>query len=54
MTMMMTCSTQKIAGDKMAYVIATEEFSQLERRLNNAVMQTSEAVDSPEAEAFER
>ena len=54
MTMMMTCSTQKIVGDKMAYVIATDEFSQLERRLNNAVMQTAEACESPEAEAFAR
>ena len=54
MNMMMTCSTQKITGDKMAYVIATEEFSHLERRLNNAVMQTHEAVDTPEAEALAR
>ncbi len=32
----------------MSYLIATESFSKFERRLNNTVMQTHEAVESPE------
>jgi hypothetical protein len=37
MKLMMTCKTSKLAGDRVAYLLDTDEFSMFERRLNNVV-----------------
>ena len=52
MNMIMNGSTTS-AGDSLAYTISSEDFSNFERRLNNALVQVKEALDSPAEVATE-
>ena len=47
MKLMMTAKTTKMQGEKVAYLLDTDEFSDFERRLNNIVMQVAEASEAP-------
>ena len=43
----MTAKTTKMQGEKVCYLLDTDEFSEFERRLNNIVMQVHEASEAP-------
>ena len=47
MKLMMTAKTTKMQGEKVCYLLDTDEFSEFERNLNNIVMQVYEASEAP-------